>query len=338
MRLDNYICARYPDVSISEARNLIAEGKVSVNGRIVKETAWNIVLQSDEERTFVVKGMKRPRTSEVFHRMILMHKPIRCISMRFKDEKEIAKTDVERVREFKRKGIKCVYDVVPEELRHPSLNTFGRLDRDTTGLYIMGTDGALNNLMMHSKNKCEKVYVADIMAKPFTRLCEDAPERFAKGLVICPQNPTKCMPAKLEVLETIKLPYHHAELKKKFGIVDLKGDVPVAPPCATRVRITIREGMYHQVKKMVRACGSKVVTLHRERVGVFSLSDYPELEKPNSVLECTSDMMNRLSRSNMMKIRTSSSRRRRKHDETTKGSSSSKSNSTRSEKRRKRCD
>ena len=40
MRLDNYICARYPDVSISEARKLIAEEKVSVNGRVVKEMAW----------------------------------------------------------------------------------------------------------------------------------------------------------------------------------------------------------------------------------------------------------------------------------------------------------
>ncbi len=340
MRLDNYICARYPDVSISEARNLIAEEKVSVNGRVVKEVAWNVVLQSEEERTFVVKGMKRPSTSEVFHRMILMHKPIKCISMRFKDEKEIAKTDIERVRNFKKKGIKSVYDVVPEELRHRSLNGFGRLDRDTTGLYIMGTDGGLNHLMMHSNNKCDKVYVADILAKPFSRLCEDAPERFAKGLVICcPQNPTKCLPAKLEVLETIKLPYHHAELKKKFGIVDLKGDVPVAPPCATRVRITIREGMYHQVKKMVRACGSKVVTLHRERVGMFSLLDYPEFEKPNSVLECTPDMMNRLSISGMIKIRTSSSSsRRRKHNETKGSSSSPKSNSTRSEKIRKRCD
>ena len=125
MRLDNYICARYPDVSISEARKLIAEEKVSVNGRVVKEVAWNVVLQSEEERTFVVKGRSAYR-SEVFHRMILMHKLIKCISMRFKDEKEIAKTDIERVRNFKRKVLIFVRRQ-PEELRHPSLNGFGRL-------------------------------------------------------------------------------------------------------------------------------------------------------------------------------------------------------------------
>ena len=99
--------------------------------------------------------------------MILMHKPIKCISMRFKDEKEIAKTDIERVRNFKKKGIKSVYDVSTEELIHPSLNGFGRLDRDTTGLYIMGTDGGLNHLMMHSSNKCDKVYVARYFGEAF---------------------------------------------------------------------------------------------------------------------------------------------------------------------------
>ena len=336
MRLDKYICSRYPETSTLEAHSLIREGKVSLCGRIVKEISWNIVLQSDEEKTLLVKGFENRPSKNVFHRMILMHKPELCVSMRFKNLNKMRPDVSKIIRIYKKKGIKCVCDVIPEELRHPNLQQFGRLDKNTTGLFIMGTDGGLQDIMMGRNNSCEKVYVADILAKPFMRLYEDAPERFAKGLVIKAQNPTKCLPAKLEILETTKVPYHSAELKKKFKIVNL-GDhmnVPEAPPCATRVRITLHEGMNLQVKKMIAACGSKVLKLHRERIGILSLSDYPELEKPNAVLEFTGEMMNRISKSDMVKIRTPSGHQGRIG---VRKSNSSIPKST-SRKRRKLCD
>ena len=45
------------------------------------------------------------------------------------------------------------------------------------------------------------------------------------------------------------------------------------------MRITLVEGQYHQVKKMVGACGGYVQSLHRERIGAISLSAYPELRE-----------------------------------------------------------
>jgi len=347
MRLDTYLQKRFVGLTKSDATSAILEGRVSVNGKVVKQVSWNIILQSDEEKTLRVKGFEEREERDVFHRMLLVHKPERCISMRFKGEKDIALTDVGRIRKFKSKGITCIYDVVPEQYRHPSLSGFGRLDKDTTGIYIMGTDGGLQNIIMGPNNSCEKVYIADIEAKCFSRLHVDASERFEKGLVI---GSKRCLPAKLEILDSVKIPYHSKELEKLFGIYIKEKyreevDIPEAPPCPSRVRITIREGMYHQVKRMIKECGSKVLKLHRERVGIFNLLDYPELEKPNSVLEFTSDMMNRMRTNEMAKNRVPASwgssrslKRRRQVKETKEEEEEEEDGSSKKPIKRKRCD
>ena len=65
-----------------------------------------------------------------------------------------------------------VYDVVARagiDLPSSSLGCFGRLDANTTGLLLMGTDGGLQSLLMHPSSGCEKAYVATLRVLPAAR-------------------------------------------------------------------------------------------------------------------------------------------------------------------------
>ena len=77
-----------------------------------------------------------------------------------------------------------------------------------------------------------------------------------------------CAPAGLGVLETVDA-----------------GDS--GAPFPRRVRVTLREGQYHQVKRMLGACGASVDALCRERIGGLSLADLPALAAEGSVMEAT---------------------------------------------------
>ena len=77
-----------------------------------------------------------------------------------------------------------VYDVVEHagiDLPASSLGCFGRLDANTTGLLLMGTDGGLQSLLMHPSSGCEKAYVATLRVLPAARLRESAADEFARG-------------------------------------------------------------------------------------------------------------------------------------------------------------
>ena len=91
------------------------------------------------------------------HRLFLMHKPQNCQSERLKPGDARL----------------SVYDVVARagiDLPSSSLGCFGRLDANTTGLLLMGTDGGLQSLLMHPSSGCEKAYVATLRVLPAARL------------------------------------------------------------------------------------------------------------------------------------------------------------------------
>ena len=111
----------------------------------------------------------------------------------------------------------------------------GRLDKDTEGLLLLTDDGALCHALTSPKRGVEKVY----LARCGGTLAENAVELFAAGLTL--RDGTCCRPARLEVLEP--------------GLV----------------RVTVHEGKYHQVRRMLAAVGAPVQTLLRERVGTLTL-------------------------------------------------------------------
>ena len=96
-------------------------------------------------------------------------------------------------------------------------------------------DGALSHALMSPARHVSKVYEAEVEGV----LAPDAADRFAQGLTL--GDGTVCRPAKLTVLETREN--------------------------RARVRIVLREGKYHQVKRMVAVCGGLVVGLRRVQLG-----------------------------------------------------------------------
>ena len=118
-----------------KAEELILNGKVKVNGKVVTELSTKVSESAEIE----VNGNIISKETKVYY---LLNKP-RGIITSTKDEHE-RKTVVNLIEETKR-----IYPV-------------GRLDYDTTGLLILTNDGELANYLMHPKNEIDKVYVAKI--------------------------------------------------------------------------------------------------------------------------------------------------------------------------------
>lgn len=126
-----------------------------------------------------------------------------------------------------------VVDLVPPQWRRRGLFPAGRLDRDTTGLLILTDDGDFAHRLTAPKHHVEKEYVAVLDRLPMP----DAAAQFEAGILLADES--RCKPAQLTVLSE-------------------------TPPT---VRVILREGMYHQIKRMLAVCGAGVSALHRSRIG-----------------------------------------------------------------------
>lgn len=124
-----------------------------------------------------------------------------------------------------------VMSLLPQALAQ-RVHLVGRLDKQTTGLLLLTEDGAWSHRVASPRHGCAKTYLADL-AEP---LVADAELRLRQGLVL--RNDDK--------------PVRSATLQRLSE---------------TRVRITVTEGRYHLVRRMMAALGNRVVGLHRERIG-----------------------------------------------------------------------
>ncbi len=129
-----------------------------------------------------------------------------------------------------------VLDLLPENYRRLSLAPVGRLDADTTGLLLLTDDGALAHRLLSPRAHVPKVYEARVDGA----LTAEMARRFGEGL---PLSDMVCLPAKLEILE------------------------------ADFARITLYEGKFHQVKRMLTACGLATLSLKRIRMGPLALDE-----------------------------------------------------------------
>ena len=137
---------------------------------------------------------------------------------------------------------KTVLDLIKEKKRK-DLFPVGRLDKDTEGLLLITNDGALAHRLLSPKKHVDKCYYAEISGG----VTEDDVRVFKERINIGTQEePEWTMPAELKILE--------------------KGTV-------SRIRLTIREGKFHQVKRMFLAVGKEVVYLKRERMGALVLDE-----------------------------------------------------------------
>ena len=139
---------------------------------------------------------------------------------------------------------KTVLDLLPEELRRRELFPVGRLDKDTEGLLLLTNEGGLAHDLLSPKKHVDKVYYARTAGE-----LEEADCRaFAAGMVL--GDGLECLPAGLEILS--------------------------AGTEGSEALVTLREGKFHQVKRMLAARGKPVLYLKRLRMGNLTLD--PALE------------------------------------------------------------
>ena len=150
-----------------------------------------------------------------------------------------------------------VVDLIKDRKRD-DLFPVGRLDKDTEGLLIITNNGELAHRLLSPKKHVDKVYFAKVKGI----VTEDDIECFAQGLDIGDEKPT--LPAELVICSSDEI----------SGIL-----------------LTIREGRFHQVKRMFQAVGKEVVYLKRLRMGPVTLDDSL---KPGEYRRLTEEEVDRL--------------------------------------------
>ena len=134
---------------------------------------------------------------------------------------------------------RTVMELLPQELKNKDLKPVGRLDKQTEGLLLFTNDGDLLHKLISPKNEIPKVYYA----RHEGQAGEEDVTVFASGLTL--RDGTECLPAKLE---------------------------PLGPG---ESKITVCEGKYHQVRRMMAARGMPVEYLERREEGFLTLGDLP---------------------------------------------------------------
>ena len=131
---------------------------------------------------------------------------------------------------------KTVMDLLPEWVIKKDLAPVGRLDKDTEGLLLLTNDGQLNHRLLSPKSHVDKTYYAELEKD----VSEDDLEKLRNGVDI---GGYITMPALVEKIDDKK------------------------------IHLTIKEGKFHQVKKMLEAVDNKVIYLKRISFGKLLLND-----------------------------------------------------------------
>lgn len=136
------------------------------------------------------------------------------------------------------KGEKTVVDLVPSDMQRRGLFPAGRLDKDTTGFVLLTDDGEFAHSILAPSRHIDKTYVVTL-DKPVT---PEAVADFRSGM----------------------------ELN---GERLLQADAEIISEDATVCRVVLRQGLYHQIKRMFKKHGLTVVELKRVKMGNLPLDD-----------------------------------------------------------------
>lgn len=173
MRLQKYI-AEAQVASRRKAEEMILDGRVSVNGKIITELGTKVESDSD---VVIVDGKEIHICEKLVY--IMLNKPEGCVTT-VKDQ-------------FNRKSVMDYVSDVKERI-YP----VGRLDYDTSGLLIMTNDGEMTYRLTHPKHNVDKTYIAHVDRKPDERDME----KFRKGIVI---DGRKTAEAEIQIVKEGKL-------------------------------------------------------------------------------------------------------------------------------------
>lgn len=210
MRLDKLL-SNLGVASRGGCRELLKAGRVQVDGQTVRDGA----VQVSEKAAVLLDGTALDTR---LARHLMLFKPAGVL------------TAAEDGRQ------QTVMDLLPGVYRSCGCMPVGRLDKDTTGLLVLTTDGELAHRLIAPGRHVDKVYEAVVDGV----LDEGDAAAFAAGI---PLKDFTALPAKLEVL------------------------------AENRARVTVQEGKYHQVKRMFGARGKPVLALHRASFGPLQLDE-----------------------------------------------------------------
>ena len=218
----------------STVKIIIKKGRVTVNDVIVKKSDIKVNPEKDK---VCLDGKKLTFNEFEF---FMLNKPQGVVS---------ATTDA---------NDKTVIDLITEEKRR-DLFPVGRLDKDTEGLLVVTNDGKLANNLLAPGKHVEKKYFARVEGS----VTAETVKLFAEGLDIGDEKLTA--PAKLIVVKT----YFEDSGDDNDNIISdmTKGDIK------SDIEITITEGRYHQIKRMFKAVGMKVLYLKRLSMGNLYLDE-----------------------------------------------------------------
>ncbi|MCD8484585.1 rRNA pseudouridine synthase [Candidatus Woesebacteria bacterium] len=203
-----------------KAEELVAAGKVSVNGQIMTNVAERVIPGKD-----VVAVNGRILSQEEDTVVLMLNKPRGVVST-------VSDPD----------GKETVMQFVPPEYQEYRLFPVGRLDEDSEGLILLTNDGDLAYRLTHPKFRVPKTYHVVIEG----HLTEPEIQRLRRGV---PLKGRKTQPADVKILERMEN--------------------------AMLLAVTIREGLHHQVRRMMQAMNHPVIRLRRVQMGPYSLGDLP---------------------------------------------------------------
>ena len=219
-RLDAFL-AHQGVGSRSECKKLIRAKRVRINDTVVTH-AQTLVAADDR-----VTVDHQPVTVRISEATLLLHKPIGYACSH--DLREAPLID----------------DLIPETYRHLALNSAGRLDRATSGLLILSTDGQLLHRLSHPKRGVWKRYRLTYSGQ----LMAQAENVVREGLNLKDEPERPCRPACL-----IREPNKETGREQE-----------------QTATMWLHEGRFHQVRRMIAALGGEVVTLHRDQFGGLAL-------------------------------------------------------------------
>lgn len=196
--------------SRSEVQKLVKKGGVQVNHTPVRDPGQQV-----DETAAVLTVSGQPLDGRLT-RHVMLHKPAGLLTAA-RDRKQ-----------------PTVMDLLPEVYSAIGCMPVGRLDKDTTGLLLLTTDGELNHRLLSPGRHVDKTYLAQVDGP----LDESHVAAFAAGLHL---SDFDAQPALLEI---------------------------VGPQTG---RVTVHEGKFHQIKRMFSAVGREVTQLHRETFGSLRL-------------------------------------------------------------------
>ena len=242
IRLNKFLAERL-GVSRREADELIASGKITINGE--KAIIGN-KIDSKSKVCYINKII--PFNNKYLY--VAFNKPVGYVCSRHAQGKA-----------------PTIYEILPK--KYHKLKTVGRLDKDSSGLILLTNDGNFAFRMTHPKFHKEKTYEVEL-DKPLEPLHQQMISDFG---VMLDDGPSKFTVIKSELVKPLSRGIRSCYEDSATSPVKTGArSVPRKTVSQARYLVTLTEGRNRQIRRTFAALGYKVTKLHRTSFGKYQLS------------------------------------------------------------------